>query len=47
MIEIAPDAPDEDDYEVEIERVNRHRKRMADIYEQEERRKEEERDAGN
>lgn len=49
MIEIAPDAPDWDEYEAEQARVHRHRKKLAAIYDREERfREEKEReDAGN
>ena len=49
MIEIAPDAPDWDEYEAEQERARRHRKKLAAIYDREERfREEKEReDAGN
>ena len=32
MIEIAPDAPDWDEYEAEQERARRHRKKLAAIY---------------
>ena len=32
MIEIAPDAPDWDEYEAEQARAQRHRKKLAAIY---------------
>lgn len=37
MIEMTPDAPDWDDYEAEQERAQRHRKKLAVIYDCEER----------
>ncbi len=36
MNEIAPDAPDWDEYEAEQVRMHRHNKRMAALYEREE-----------
>ena len=47
MIEIAPDAPDWDEYEAEQERARRHR--LAAIYDRDERFREEKEieDAGN
>lgn len=33
MYEIAPDAPDWDDYEAEQEKEDRHRKRMEHMFE--------------
>lgn len=49
MIEIAPDALDWDEYEAEQERARRHRKKLAVIYDREERFGEEKEieDAGN
>lgn len=51
MIEIAPDAPDWDEYEAEQARARaqRHRKKLAAIYDREERFGEEKEieDAGN
>ena len=49
MIEIAPDAPDWDEYEAEQERARRHRKKLAAIYDRDERFREEKEieDAGN
>ena len=47
--EIAPDAPDWDEYEAEQERACRHRKKLAAIYDRDERFREEKEieDAGN
>ena len=49
MLEIAPDALDWDEYEAEQERARRHRKKLAAIYDREERFGEEKEieDAGN
>ena len=41
MIEIAPDAPDWDEYEAEQARAQRHRKKLAAIYDRDERFREE------
>lgn len=48
-IEIAPDAPDWDEYEAEQARAQRHRKKLAAIYDRDERFREEKEieDAGN
>lgn len=43
MLDNVPDAPDWDECEAEIERRERHRKRISAMYEQEERREDEER----
>lgn len=49
MIEIAPDALDWDEYEAKQERARRHRKKLAAIYDRDERFREEKEieDAGN
>ncbi len=49
MIEIAPDALNWDEYEAEQERARRHRKKLAAIYDRDERFREEKEieDAGN
>lgn len=49
MIEIAPDAPDWDEYEAEQARAQRHRKKLAAIYDRDERFREEKEieDTGN